>query len=107
VENKLTVGLDISMMFLWESPRRDGLAEIKEYDAKIDMKRRVTLRGARYDHYHVREYEDGRIELEPRELVAPFEVSKRTLDMMDKSIKNLRNDGISGPIDLSNFNESE
>ncbi len=44
----------------------------KEYDAKIDVKKRVTIRGAHFDHYHVIEYPDGKIALEPRELVAPF-----------------------------------
>ena len=73
---QLTANSVVRKISLWENPRRDGLAEIKEYDAKIDTKRRVTLRGACYDHCHVGEYEDGRIELEPRELVALFEVSK-------------------------------
>ena len=79
--------------------------QVKEYDAKIDVKHRVTLRGARYDHYHVREFDDGRIELEPRELVAPFEVSQRTLKMMDASIDQMKAGNVSDPIDLSAFNE--
>jgi hypothetical protein len=49
------------------------MAPVKEYDARIDVKKRVTLRGARYNHYHVHEYSDGRIVLEPRVLAAPFE----------------------------------
>ncbi|MBD3385322.1 hypothetical protein GF407_10405 [candidate division KSB1 bacterium] len=28
---------------------------IKEYDAKLDNKKRLTIRGAKYDHYKVRE----------------------------------------------------
>lgn len=81
------------------------MAPVKEYDARIDIKKRVTLRGARYDHYHVQEYSDGRILLEPRELVAPFEVSKKTLATMDQSIKNLKKGKTSKPIDLSAFSD--
>ena len=79
------------------------MAPVKEYDARIDVKRRVTLRGARYNHYHVQEYSDGRIVLEPRVLAAPFEVSRKTLAQMDSSMKNLRKGKVSKPIDLSDF----
>ena len=30
-------------------------AAIKEYDAKIDTKKRITLRGSSYEYYHVTE----------------------------------------------------
>ena len=57
---------------------------VREYDARIDVKKRVTLREARYHHYHVQEYSDGRIVLEPRVLAAPFEVSRTTLEQRSK-----------------------
>jgi hypothetical protein len=79
------------------------MAAVKEYDARIDTKKRVTLRGARYANYHVQEYADGRIVLEPRELVAPFEISKKTLAAMDESMKNLKKGKTSKPIDLTAF----
>ena len=41
---------------------------VKDYDVHIDNKKRVTLRGAKYQYYNVREYENGCIMLEPREL---------------------------------------
>ena len=43
----------------------------KDYDAKLDTKRRVTIRNARTEFYHVTEYEDGTIKMEPRVLVSP------------------------------------
>jgi hypothetical protein len=43
----------------------------KNYDAKLDTKRRVTIRNARTEFYHVTEYENGTIKLEPRVLVSP------------------------------------
>ncbi len=76
------------------------MSPITEYDARIDVKKRVTLRGARYGHYHVSEYRDGRIVLEPRVLAKPFDVSARTLKMMDKSVANLKKGTVSEPIDL-------
>lgn len=42
-----------------------------KYDAKLDTKRRVTIRNARTEFYHVTEYEDGTLKLEPRVLVSP------------------------------------
>ena len=72
----------------------------EEYDAKIDAKRRITLHGARFDHYHVKEYTDGHIELEPRVLLNPFEISERTLKGMDKSIDNLKKGKVGKVINL-------
>ena len=51
----------------------------KEYDAKLDSRRRLTIREAPYEHYHVREFEDGRIVLEPRVLVSPNALTAETL----------------------------
>ena len=75
----------------------------KEYDAKLDMMKRITIRNARHDYYHVRELDDGIIMLEPLELELPFQISKRTLSMMDKSVEKLRLGEASSPIDVSEF----
>ncbi len=76
----------------------------KEYDAKIDAKKRITLRGASYDYYHITEFPNGEIRLEPRELRPPFQISENTLNMMDISMQNLKNGEVSETIDLSDFN---
>jgi hypothetical protein len=78
----------------------NAMRPVSEYDAKIDAKKRMTLRGAAFGHYHVREYGDGRIVLEPRELVRPITVSRRTLKMMDTSMENLKKGRVSEPIDI-------
>jgi hypothetical protein len=78
---------------------------VKEYDAKMDSKKRITLRNALFEYYHVEEYEDGRIVLEPRELVAPFQISEKSLAMMDESMENLKKGKVSPAIDLSAFEE--
>lgn len=78
---------------------------VMEYDAKIDSKKRVTLRNANFEYYHVLQMSDGIIILEPRELRAPFQVSANTLSMIDKSMENLKRGITSDPIDLSEFEE--
>ena len=79
------------------------MVQVMEYDAKIDGKKRVTLRRAAFNYYHVQEYSNGQILLQPRELVAPFEVSKKTLAVMDSSMANLKKGKVSKPVDLSSF----
>ena len=78
---------------------------VKTYDAKIDSKKRITLRSALYEYYHVEEYDDGRIILEPRELVPSFQISEKSLAMMDLSMENLKQGKVSSAIDLSGFEE--
>ncbi len=80
---------------------------IKSYDAKIDSKKRITLRNALYEYFHVEEYDDGHILLEPRELTKPFQISANSLKMMDSSIENLKKGNVSNAIDLSSYEDIE
>lgn len=80
---------------------------VKSYDAKVDSKKRITLRNANYDYFHIEEFSDGKIILEPRVLTRPFEVSANTLKTMDSSIENLKNGNVSAPIDLSIYGDIE
>lgn len=70
------------------------------YNSKVDSKKRITLRRSHYEYYSVKEYEDGTIVLEPRVLISPFEISKKSLKMMDKSIKNFKNGKVSKEVKL-------
>ena len=54
----------------------------KNYDAKLDAKRRLTIRNASTEFYHVTEYEDGTVTLEPRVLVSPD-----MLEQIDEAVK--------------------
>ena len=74
---------------------------IREYDAKLDSKKRLTLREAGYEYYHVSVLPDQRIVLEPRVLTSPFEVSEKTLKMMDKSVEHMKKGTVSPALDLS------
>ena len=76
---------------------------VREYDAKLDAKKRVTLRSVIFEYYHVTEYNDGRIVMEPRELTAPFQISSNSLSMMDSSVQNMKAGRVSDAIDLSEF----
>lgn len=78
---------------------------IREYDAKMDSKKRITLRNPFFEYYHIAEFEDGRILLEPRELVPAFQVSANTLTMMDSAMENLKEGKVSPSLDLSEFEE--
>ncbi|MCR5761300.1 MAG: hypothetical protein K6F82_04835 [Sphaerochaetaceae bacterium] len=79
---------------------------VNEYDAKIDSRKRITLKNARYDYYYVQEFDDGRILMEPRVLTSPFSVSEQTLMTMDSSIKNVKAGRVSKKIDLSEFEDN-
>ena len=74
-----------------------------DYTAHLDSKRRLSLRGAKHEYYRVKEYENGCILLEPRELVVPKEISKKTLEVMDESIRSYKAGKVSDPIDLTGF----
>ena len=76
---------------------------VKDYTVHIDSKKRVTLSGAAYQYYNVREYKNGCIILEPRELIVPESISARTLKDMDRAIANFRKGEVSEAVDLSDF----
>lgn len=76
---------------------------LKEYVAKLDGKKRFTVRDSKCSYYHVAELNDGTIILKPRILVDPNELSKNTLKMIDKSIENLNNGIVSKPVDIDKY----
>lgn len=79
------------------------MTSVKDYTVHIDSKKRVTLRGAMYQYYHVKEYDNGCIMLEPRELTIHDIISEKTLHDMDKAINNFKLGNVSDTIDLSDF----
>ena len=79
-------------------------AFVREYDAKLDSRHRITLRRVQYPFFHVREYEDGRILLEPRELVEPFRISPEALEMLDGAMEELKDGYVPQTFDLFAWN---
>ena len=53
---------------------------VKTYDAKMDSKKRI-----------------------PRELVPPFQISEKSLSMMDQAMENMKQGKVSKAVDLSAF----
>lgn len=79
------------------------MTPVKDYTVHIDSKKRITLRGAIFQYYNVKEYENGCIMLEPRELTVPDSISVRTLEDMDRAIRNFKMGDVSPVVDLSDF----
>ncbi|MBO5521680.1 MAG: hypothetical protein J5973_08410 [Eubacterium sp.] len=59
----------------------------------------MVRRNAMYEYYHVEEFDDGRIVLEPRELIPPFQISEKSLAMMDQAMDNLKKGIVSKEVD--------
>ena len=55
------------------------MGTVREYEAKLDTRNRLTIRDAGYEHYHVEEFEDGTLVLQPRVLVSPNTLTAETL----------------------------
>ena len=77
----------------------------KKYDARLDAKKRITLRGAKTMFYRVREKGDGTIELSPRVLVHPDEISVKTLATIDQSVANMKKGKASKAVDLDELDK--
>ena len=80
-----------------------AMEAMKDYVAHLDNKKRITLRGATYQYYNVKEYGNGCIILEPRELAVPESISAKTLADMDRAVSNFKRGDVSPAIDLSDF----
>ena len=76
---------------------------MKDYIAHLDSKKRITLRGALYQYYNVKEYGNGWIVLEPRELTVPESLSVKTVADMDSAVRNYKSGKVSSIVDLSYF----
>jgi hypothetical protein len=78
-------------------------AVLNQYTAHLDTKKRLTIRGALAEFFAVKEFSDGHVLLEPRVLVDPATISKRTLRVMDQSAGNLKAGRASPVIDLAKY----
>lgn len=78
---------------------------IKQYDAKVDSKKRITLRDSKYEYYSVTTYEDGTISLEPRILVSKNDLAlKKGYNAFLKLRENTEKNGTAG-MSLDEINE--
>ena len=61
---------------------------VNEYDAKIDSKKRLTLRDICFDYYHVSSYDDGTLKLSPMLLISPESKSNKITSSQITNIVN-------------------
>ena len=76
---------------------------LNQYTAHLDTKKRLTIRGAWAEFFAVKVFTDGHVVLEPRVLVDPDTISKRTLRMMDQSVASLKKRQASPAINLKKY----
>ena len=76
---------------------------LKEYDVKLDDKKRVTLRGTLNSYFNIKIYKTGKIVLSPRILVDPNDIPKSILKIIDKSAKNMKKGKVSKPVNLYKY----
>lgn len=97
----LTSDLFYAIIYVGNPTKEDIMATlIKEYDAKIDSKKRLSLRDASFDYYHVSSYDDGTLMLSPMLLVSPESNTKKISSEQIKNIvnklrENAKNNGTS------------
>ena len=74
---------------------------VTEIDVKKDSRNRITLpTGAEFEHYHVKSFDDGHLELYPRVLTNPL-ISMRTLEMMDRAMAHVATEAVGDPVDAN------
>jgi hypothetical protein len=78
------------------------LAAPEVYRAKVDSKRRIVLRSAKYEYYNVYEREDGSMLMTPQ-VIADVPLSADTLKMIDSAVKNMKRGITSKRIDLDAY----
>jgi hypothetical protein len=74
------------------------------YEAKLDSKKRVTLRNAIIKNFRVIEYDNGEIILKPQILIDLEDITEVNLKRIETAVHNMKKGIVSEPIDLKNFN---
>lgn len=78
---------------------------VKQYNAKVDSKKRITLRDSKYEYYSVTTYDDGSIALEPKVLVSKDSITRdEAYEAFLKLRENAKKNGTAG-MTLEEINE--
>ena len=79
---------------------------LQEYEAKLDNKHRCAIHGIpSFNRYHVKVFDTGRIEMTPRVLARPEDLSKNTLRMIYGSIRNLKKGKAGSTVDFKKYKD--
>jgi hypothetical protein len=79
---------------------KDNFHAHVEYVAKLDSKKRITVRSARAEYYAVTELAGGVIILKPQEAFRLEDLPEDVLAMIDEASANFKIGRVSAPIDL-------
>ena len=82
--------------------REEKLLPAPAYRAKVDSKRRIVLRAAKYEYYTVYERTDGSVLVIPQ-IMKDVPLSESTLEMIDSAVKNMKRNKVSKRIELDTF----
>ena len=83
-----------------------SLKVIKQYNTKLDSKKRMTIKNPHYENYEVNIFDDGYILLKPKVLVDADEISLKTLTMIKKSVSNFKQGKVSKPVNIEKYLKS-
>ena len=99
--------LNLKYLYWWEFPQINIIIMpekiLKKYTAKLDSKKRMTIRDAESEYYEVNIFKKGYIIMRPKVLVDAEEISSKTLNMMDKSVSNFKKRKSSTPVDFQKY----
>lgn len=70
-------------------PLTNNMDVKNEYNVRLDVRKRLTIRNTNFEYFCMKVYDDGTITLEPRVLVSPQKVSKIDRKKKSKSIKQI------------------
>lgn len=73
---------------------------MSEFDVRRDDRKRFTISQATYEHYRVRVFDDGHLEMYPQ-VLSDATISLATLSVIDRSMKNLRSRRVGEPLDIA------
>jgi hypothetical protein len=77
---------------------------LQEYDTKLDNKRRCVIHGiGSFERYHVKVFNNGTIEMTPRVLASPEELSVKALRMVYGSVRNLKEGKSGAAVDFKKY----
>jgi len=77
---------------------------LSSYEAKLDSKKRVTLRNTVIKNFQVVEYDNGEIILKPQILINLEDITESNLKRIETAVNNMKKGIVSEPINLNNFN---
>lgn len=74
---------------------------VAEMDVKKDSRNRITLPAdISYEHFRLKRFDDGHIELYPRLLIDPT-ISRNALKEMDEAMANYKAGRVGEPLDIA------